>query len=62
MALGALYPCTGLFTVMGVTLVTYGVSSGSILMLLQGLYLSYMGVHMTWAVWDAVRHEGLLSE
>ena len=62
MVLSALYPCTGLFTVMGVSLLTYGASSGSIVMLLQGLYLTYLGVHMTWTVWDAARHDTLLSE
>lgn len=61
MSIQALYPCTGTFTVMGLTLLTYGVSSGSVLVVIQGLYLTYMGVHMTWNIWTSARHEGMLS-
>lgn len=62
MSLRAFYPFTGTFTVMGLSLLTYGVSSGSLLMIAQGLYLTYMGVHITWTIWTTDRQEGLLSE
>lgn len=46
---------------MGLSLLTYGVSSGSILVIAQGLYLTYMGVHMTWTIWTTARQEVTLS-
>ena len=61
MSIRALYPCTGTFTLLGLTLVTYGVSSGSVLVIAQGLYLAYMGVHMTWNIWTTARQEVTLS-
>lgn len=61
MTVRALYPCTGTFAVLGLSLVTYGVSSGSVLVVLQGLYLTYMGVHMTWNIWTLARQEAFAS-
>ncbi len=55
--MNALIPCTGTFTVVGLGLLSYGIASGSFLMFAQGLYLTYMGVHMTFGIWNELRQE-----
>ncbi len=55
--MNALYPCTGTFTVLGLGLLTYGITSGSFLMFAQGLYLTYMGVLLTFGIWNDLRQD-----
>ena len=55
--MNALYSCTGTITVLGLSLLTYGVTTSSPLLFFQGLYLTYMGVHMTFGIWNELRQE-----
>jgi hypothetical protein len=53
----ALLSCTGPLTVVGVGVLTYGILSGSPLFFIQGLSLSYMGIHMSFSALESSSQE-----
>lgn len=57
-----LLSCTGPLTVLGVTVLGYGIATASPLLLIQGFYLTYIGIHMTWALVETIAQEDAASE
>lgn len=57
MVLKAFYPLTGTIILIGSSAILYGIQSECFLIFLEGVFLVWLGLRLTFSAWEAQRLE-----